>query len=65
MREKIKEYIDRNAKGFDLGGVEFCEEDYEFVEKRISEGKSLEDACDEMLQGVRDCLDEGLNDVNA
>ena len=32
--------------------------------KLIAEGKSLEDACNEMMQGVRDCLDEGLEDTD-
>ena len=32
--------------------------------KLIAEGKSLEDACDEMMQGVRDCLDEGLENTD-
>lgn len=64
MKEKIKEYVENNTKGFELEGVEFCDEDYEFVEKLIAEGKSLEDACDEMMQGVRDCLDEGLEETD-
>ncbi len=64
MKEKIKEYVENNTKGFELEGVEFCDEDYEFVEKLIAEGKSLEDACDKMMQGVRDCLDEGLEDTD-
>lgn len=57
MREQIKEYVENNAKDFDLDGVEFCDEDFDFVEELIAKGKSLEDACDEMTQGVRDCLD--------
>lgn len=64
MNKYIKEYVENNIKGFELEGVEFCDEDYEFAEKLISEGKSLEDACDEMMQGVRDCLDEGLEDTD-
>ena len=43
MKEKIKEYVENNTKGFELEGVEFC---------------------DEMMQGVRDCLDEGLEDTD-
>lgn len=64
MKGKIKEYVENNTKEFELEGVEFCDEDYEFVEKLIAEGKSLEDACDEMMQGVRDCLDEGLEETD-
>lgn len=55
LRE-IKEYVENNAKDFDLDGVEFCDEDFDFVEELIAKGKSLEDACDEMMQGVSDCL---------
>ena len=40
MKEKIKKYIENNTKGFELEGEEFCNEDYEFVEKLIAEGKS-------------------------
>lgn len=64
MKEKIKEYVENNAKKFELEGVEFCNEDYEFVENLIAEGKSLEDACNEMMQDVRDYLDEGLEDTD-
>ena len=63
VRDKIKECVEQNIKGYDLEGVEFCDEDYELVENLIAKGKSLEDACDEMMQGVRDCLDEGLKDI--
>lgn len=63
VRDKIKECVEQNIKGYDLESVEFCDEDYELVEDLIAKGKSLEDACDEMMQGVRDCLDEGLEDI--
>lgn len=53
MKQRIKEYIKNHIKGYELDGVEFCDEDYEFVEKLITEGKSLEDACDEMMLGIR------------
>lgn len=63
MKQRIKEYIKNHIKGYELEGVEFCDEDYEFVAKLIAEGKSLEDACDEMMLGIRNCLDEGLEDI--
>ena len=63
MRDKINEYIKNHIKGYELEGVEFCDEDYEFVEKLITEGESLEDACDEMMLGIRNCLDENLEDI--
>lgn len=64
MRKNIENYIEHNIKNYQLEGVEFCNEDYEFAEKLIAEGKSLKDACDEMMQGVRDCLDEGIEDTD-
>lgn len=69
MRDKIKEYIKNHIKEFWLEGVKFSDEDYEFVEKLIAEGKSLEDACNEMMQTIRkfqrllNYLDEGLDDI--
>ena len=43
MKEKIKEYVENNTKGFELEGVEFCDEDYEFVEKLIAEANATYD----------------------
>lgn len=62
MREKIKEYIEENLKYFELAGVEITEEDIDWAEGKIVQGKSIEDACDELLNGIRECLDEGLED---
>lgn len=62
MREKIEDYIDENLRYFELEGVEITEEDIEFIEEKINSGKSIEDACDEVLSGIRECLDEGLDD---
>lgn len=59
MREKIKSYIEKEAKNFDLEECEFCEEDFTYVESLIAEGKSLENACMNMMQIMRDCLDNG------
>lgn len=62
MREKIKDYIEENLKHFELAGVEITEEDIDWAEEKIGQGKSIEDACDELLNGIRECLDEGLED---
>lgn len=59
MREKIKEYVAKEAKRFDLENYEFCEEDFQYVESLITKGKSLEAACTNMMQVMRVCLDDG------
>lgn len=64
MRNEIWNYIKNNLKGFELEGVEISEEDIDWIEKKITNHNvSLEDACDECLQLIRDCLDEGLDDA--
>lgn len=62
MREKIETYIEENLKYFELEGVEITEYDIDFAEEKVKQGKSIEDACDEVLKGIRECLDEGLED---
>lgn len=64
MKEEIQNYMESNLKGFELCGVELTEEDYDFAEEKISKGMTLEKACDEVLQGIRDCLDEGLESLD-
>ena len=61
MREKIREYLEENLYGFKLESVEITDDDVSWVKNKINKDNvSLEDACDECLQGIRDCLDEGL-----
>lgn len=62
MREKIEDYMENNLKYFELEGVEITEDDFDFAEEKIKQGKSIEDACDEVLRGIRECLDDGLED---
>lgn len=62
MREKIESYIEENLKYFELEGVEITEYDIDFAEEKARHGKSIEDACDEVLRGIRECLDDGLED---
>ena len=62
MREKIEDYMENNLKYFELEGVEITEDDFDFAEKKVKQGKSIEDACDEVLRGIRECLDDGLED---
>lgn len=64
MRYEIWDYMEENLKNFELGGVEIVEDDVEAVEIRMREHQqTLEQACDEVLQGIRDCLDEGLDEM--
>lgn len=60
MNEDIKIYIENNLKYFELEGVEITNEDIELVKQKINQGKNLEEACDSVLIGIRECLDEGL-----
>lgn len=62
MREKIESYMESNLKYFELEGVEITEDDFDFAEEKVRHGKSIEDACDEVLKGIRECLDNGLED---
>lgn len=64
MREKIKSYIESNLQYFGLEGVKIEEEDLDFAEEKVKQGKSIEDACDELLRGIREWLDnfQGLAD---
>lgn len=62
MREKIEDYMENSLKYFELEGVEITEDDFDFAEEKVKQGKSIEDACDEVLRGIRECLDDGLED---
>lgn len=62
MREKIEDYMENNLKYFELEGVEITEDDFDFAEEKVKQGKPIEDACDEVLRGIRECLDDGLED---
>lgn len=65
MREKIENYIENNLKHFELQGVEITEHDIELAEEKVKQGKSVEDACNEVLKGIRECLDDGLDLANS
>jgi hypothetical protein len=62
--EKVEEYFKTvNLNDYDLGGVEIVEEDYEEIANKInSTGNSLKDVVDEYLYGIREILDESLDD---
>ena len=50
-----------HAKEHQLEGVEFTEDDAESVIALIDEGNTPEEAADIVLDGIRDCLDDGLD----
>ena len=56
--------MEDNLKYFNLEGVKLMEEDFELAEEKVEDGMSIEDACDEVLSGIRECLDEGLEDFD-
>lgn len=60
IKETIENYMVTNLKYFDLEGVELSKEDFDFALKMVKEEKTIEDACDEVLRGIRNCLDDGL-----
>ena len=63
VRQDIEIYIKNNLKHFELEGVEFTKEDFDLAEEKVMQGKSIEDACDEVLKEIRECLDEGLDEL--
>lgn len=60
IKEIIKNYMVTNLKYFDLESVELSKEDFDFALKMVKEGKTVEDACNEVLRSIRNCLDDGL-----
>lgn len=48
MKEKIKEHVENNIKDDEWCNV--VREIYELITRLIAEGKSLEDACNEVLK---------------
>lgn len=60
---EIREYVNTlNLNAYDLGGVEISDEDIESIKNDIDNGKSLKDAVDDCLYGIREVLDAGLPD---
>lgn len=58
MRDNIRKYLNKiNLNDYDLGGVELTEEDIDNIENKINAGSSLEEATDDVLYAIRECLD--------
>lgn len=56
-RNKILDDLYDNARYYDLKGVEFTDEDALYVIKQQKEGKRYDDAINDTLEGIRECLD--------
>jgi hypothetical protein len=56
MRDKIFSDLNKNAKHYDLCGVEFTLEDVDYVNSLIEEGTSYDDAIHECLTNIREVL---------
>lgn len=64
--QDVERYFDDcvNLNDYDLGGCEITEDDYEIIAQKANEdGVDLELAVDDYLYGVREILDEGLEDL--
>lgn len=56
MKNKILSDLKNNANAYDLGGVEFTEEDISYVEQLIDNGTLYEDAIKVCLLDIYDTL---------
>lgn len=56
MTDKIFSDLNKNAKQYDLCGVEFTLEDVDYVKSLIEEGTSYDDAIHECLTNIREVL---------
>lgn len=56
MKNKILSDLKNNASTYDLGGVEFTEEDINYVEQLVDNGTFYEDAIKVCLLGIYDTL---------
>ena len=56
MKNKILSDLIKNANNYDLGGVEFTEEDINYVEQLIDNGTLYEDAIKVCLLDIYDTL---------
>lgn len=56
MRELILSDLVNNAGDYQLEGVEFTQEDVNYVERLIAEGKSYDEAIDICLSDISDVL---------
>lgn len=61
--EDIMVYFTNNARYFNLRGIEFTNEDCEAVFERMEAlGETMEQAADNVMEGIAECLEDGLED---
>ena len=58
MRELILSDLEKNASNYQLEGVEFTQEDVDYVESLIANGTFYENAIDICLEGICYVLNE-------
>lgn len=66
-KEDVRNYIDDeiDLDDYDLDGVEISDEDCEEIAEKVNSGNyELSDAVDEVFEGIREILDEGLDEVD-
>ena len=61
MEELILSDLNENAKFYQLEGVEFTQDDVDYVNSLIANGASYEDAIRDCLEGIYDVLNEDVN----
>ena len=59
--EDLREKVESRLRNHDLEGTEITEEDLEII-LNLSEEMELEDAIDRVLNGIRKCLDDGMEE---
>ena len=57
-RHEILSELESRKKQYELDGVEITEEDVDLVIERVNGGMYLEDAVDEVLEGIKECLSQ-------
>lgn len=60
MKELILSDLKENAKPYQLEGVEFTQEDVDYVNSLIANGASYEYAICDCLEGIYDVLNEDV-----
>lgn len=55
-RHEILSELESRKKQYELDGVEITEEDVDLVIERVNGGMYLEDAVDEILEGIKECI---------
>ena len=60
--EGIKDRLECDKYDYDLDGVEITDEDARLVIDRIEEGDDYDTAIEDVLNGIKECLEAGIED---